>query len=75
MVAEIDIYLYLLMILVYVRASHFCVQFCFFPCSVVLVAENTCAGRKKELKRGEKNRSASINWPVQQRRNRFYSNL
>lgn len=53
---ENDIDLYLLMILVYVGARHFCVQFCFFffSCSVVLTAANTCAWRKKELKRGRK---------------------
>lgn len=75
-VVETDIDLYLLMILVYVRASHFCVRFWFFF-SVFCCScwhKHLCL-EKKRIKTGEKNRSASINWPVQQRRNRFYSNL
>lgn len=48
-VMEIDIDLYLLMILVYVRASHFCVQFLlfFFHVLLFLLLQTLVPGEKK----------------------------
>lgn len=46
---ETDIDLYLLMILVYVGARHFCVQFCFFFFHVLLflLPQTLVPGEKK----------------------------